>query len=382
MRARPVIAVLLGALLVGCASRPAAPARRDPDAGAAGPEPRADLEALLREREAFFSAEATVGSMPPASSMPKRRALPKRGGIDRRRVARIEAMSWNGLFGRGATCTAEEEPLAANGGLCGDVRWPLATLTEAEKASVLGLLDRADRTYGPGAMRDGSYGLRPVVRCEFDPHHALLLYDAANVLLGAITVCMTCHEWLVRPESLATGEDGPVLFDAEERSALSAIFDHHGLGAWIFDDEDPRHEAARAYARTMYGTEEAPTPRGILRRRQRLEAHPSGIPRDKRLNDLTRSERDALCAWTSDEVRPGRRNGGGHGYECSNGVAWVASYGERECGLPLLPCPQTVGELEACLRELREPEDLCGPPPEPCRSLMRCLPGIAARPPR
>jgi hypothetical protein len=363
--------VVVGWLLYGCTNR-AVIRPRDL-------ERRPDMETLLRERETFFAADSNVGAASSSASTTRVKALPRAGAIATKRVTRIEAIAFNRKFGKGPACAPEEEPFAPDGRLCGDVRLPVSTLTEGESASVLRLLDDAENTYGPKAARNGHYRKRPVVRCDFDPHHAFALYDDAGRLLGTIAICMTCHQWLVHPSSPGTGEGRVVSFEEPERATLASILNGHGLGAWIFDDADPRGADVSAYERAVYGTEEEPTLRGVARRRRRLEANGSGVERTKKLDELTRAERDALCIWTAESVRPGRRNGNSHGYECVGGTTWIASYGEKDCGVRPLECSAPVGELEACLRELREPEDLCGAPPAPCQSLMQCLPGLAAR---
>lgn len=378
--------IVAGWLLDGCASHAPVGRRvetRTPTAHVlAAPEDadlRADMEALLREREEFFASEGTVGATSSAPATTRGRTLPRAGAIPTKRVTRVEAMAFNGESGKGPKCTPEGEPFAPGGRLCGDVRLPVATLTDAEMASVFRLLDDAENSYGPKANRNGHYTSRSVVACEFAPHHALAFYDDAGELLGTIAVCMTCHQWLVRPSSPGTGRGEAVLLDEHERTTLASIFNSHGLGAWIFDEDDPRGDEVSAYERAIYGTEADPTPRGITRRRRRLEASSSGVARTKKLAELTRGERDALCTWTTKKVRPGRRNGESHGYECVSGTTWIASYGEKDCGVRSLQCSATVGELEACLRELREPEDLCAPPIAACTGLMQCLPGIVAR---
>lgn len=350
------------------------------DGGSVAPdEVRPDMEALLEARAAFFDPAGTVGS---GAVSPRFGPLPRKGPIAIDRVARIEAFSSTGSFGGGPSCAPTAEPFAPSGRFCGDVRLPGATLTDEEVRRVTALLEAAEGKYGPKSARDGRYASRPVLRCGFDPHHAFVLYDADGRVLGAITVCMTCHEWVVRPSSPGTGENGEVLFDDAERKTLGAILEAHHLGAWIFDDADPRQAEVIAYERRVYGTEEDPTARGVARRAKRLEASRSGVAVTKKLSELTVAERDLLCQWTSDVVRPGRRNGGGHGYDCPNGVSWSAMYGEKSCRERPLACSVSVSDLEACLRVLREPEDLCGPPPERCRPLMDCLPGIERRGPR
>jgi len=380
---------MAGWWLDGCASHGTlAPpvAARSPVADAnAGPREaplRPEMEALLQELDAFFAPTGNAGTAGSAPPPPHRRAPPRSGATATGRVARIDAMAFNGKSGKGPVCAPEDEPFAPSGRLCGDVRMPIATLTTEETVRVLRLLDEAEKAYGPGAARDGHYSSRAEVRCDFDPHHALVLYDDGGERLGTIAVCLTCHQWLVRPASPGTGSGRAVLLDDGERTTLASIFDAHRLGAWIFDDADPRGKEVFAYERELYGTEAEPTPRGLVRRRARLAVNASGVDQTKKLSALTRADRDALCTWTAETVRPNRRNGGSHGYECVDGAAWIASYGEKDCGSRPLDCAATVGELEACLRELREPEDLCSAPVAVCQTLMTCLPGLAKRPSR
>lgn len=377
-----------GLLLHGCgAPAPAAPGRRVETGTTGGPageaataarahdaELRPDMEALLRAREEFFARAGTVGASSSAPPARRVRATPRKGAIPTDRVARIEALSFNRRAGNGPECAAAEEPFAPDGRVCGDVRLPVATLRAEEVMRVLRLLRDAENTYGPKAAGDGRS--RPVTRCEFDPHHALALYDDAGEVLGTIVICMSCAEWLVRPSSPGTGEGKPSLLDEEERAALASILNDHRLGAWIFGEEDPLGGEVAAYERALYGTEAEPTPRGAARRRRRLEANPSGVDRSKRLVELTSADRGALCTWVAESVRPARHDARGGEYECTNGALWSVSYGENDCGARPLRCSATVAELEACLRELHEPDDLCGPSIAECKSLMPCLPGI------
>jgi len=215
-----VLLAVTGLLLDGCASSPPVGRRVETHApvahAVAGPddaELRPDMEALLREREEFFAPEGTVGATSSAPTTTRIHTLPRAGAIRTKRVARVNAMAFNGKSGNGPNCAPEHEPFAAGGRLCGDVRLPVATLTDAEMASVLHLLDDAENSYGPKAARRGRYPLRAIVRCDFDPHHALVLYDDAGEQLGTIAVCMTCHQWLVHPSSPGTGEGKAVVLD-------------------------------------------------------------------------------------------------------------------------------------------------------------------------
>lgn len=334
-------------------------------------------------RETFFTTQGTAGRLPSAENPPRpRRTLPSAGLVPVAKVARIEAYAFNRArdrFQRGPHCEVREEPFARDGRTCGDVRLPMASLSPDEVARVAGLLAASEARLAE--MKKATYVVkRAVVRCGFDPHHALALYDANDQLLGRIVICFSCHEWLVVPASEATGGGEHVVMTAEEGDVLRAIVDAHDLGASLFEDE--RLREAYAYDNARYGWRDQLTPLGVARRKARLARSASGVDTTRRLVDLTRDERALLCGWLDDEVTPslGRR-GDAHGYECKAGEEWLVDYGEPACPKRPLGCNASVAEAEACLRDLVAPDHLCGPAPKTCDGLLGCLPGITRRPP-
>lgn len=387
------ILLAVGLVLVACAPSAPRPSPATPSHGAhstpatpATPattsEPPTDprLEALLAQHEAFFAKAGTAGQAAQPRPARPRPAVPAKGVVPTKRVARIEAVAFNRTAQKGPRCEVADEPYARDGRLCEDVRLPIATLSAEETTRVTGLLDAAEARLRE-QRESGRVVYRAVTRCGFDPHHALVLYDASDRPVGTLVVCMSCSEWLVRPASEATGDGKPVVMELEERDTLKSILDAHGLGASLFRDEVTSE--LWDYVGRVYGSTSEPTPRGEARRRARLAASSSGVDPAKRASSLGPEEREALCRWVTEDVVPARRwrrDGGAHGYECDDHTQWTVDYGEKECATRPLPCDRTVKELEACLRELDEPEHVCASPPGACAGLLTCLPGFRRKP--
>ncbi len=375
--------VVVGAFVV-VACGPAAPPRATAPATAPRPsaEPAIDprLEALLAKHEAFFAKSGTAGATAQPRPPRPRPAVPAKGSVPTKRIARIEAVAFNRTVSRGPRCDVAEEPYARDGRLCEDVRLPVATLTGDEMARVTGLLDAAEARIRE-QHASGRVVYRAVTHCGFDPHHAFVLYDASDRPLGTIVVCISCGEWLVRPASEATGEGEPAVMAPDEESTLRSILEAHDLGASLFRDEVRKE--LWDYVGRVYGSTREPTPRGEARRRARLAASSSGVAAEKRASTLGREEREALCRWVTEDVVPAyrsRSDGGARGYECDDHTEWLVDYGERACAERPLPCDRSVGELEACLRDLDEPQHLCVPAPASCAGLLTCLPGFRRQP--
>ncbi len=319
-----------------------------------------------------------MARLPPGENPPRpRRTIPTAGVVPVRNVARIEAYAFNRArdrFERGPHCEVRDEPFTREGRTCGDVRLPIATLSPDELARVTSLLTASEARLAE--MKKGKHIVkRAVVRCGFDPHHALALFDANDQLLGRIVVCFSCHEWLVLPASEATGGGEHAVMTPDETTELRAILDAHDLGASLFEDEKVRE--AYAYDNARYGWRDQLTALGVARRKARLARSSSGVATTRRLVDLSREDRALLCGWLADDVRPSlARTGASHGFECERGESWSVDYGEAACAERPLTCTAAVADVEACLRDFLAPDHLCGPAPKTCDGLLGCLPGI------
>lgn len=373
-----VPAVALGACAPHPRARPAPVPTRlyaeppsRPTASAAPSAPRSpragELERWIAERDRLGDPGITfsrVAQTPP----PRRYAVPKLGAFpERGRVARVVLYT----FGRGrvAGCTDEARlPFTSAGTLCPDVVAPGVELEAEERRSVEELVPAAEAATAPAGKPS-----RPILRCGFDPHHAVAFFDQKGNVVAKMLVCFSCGEWLVSPGSDALGGSSPAMMTPHESESLAKLFDAHGLAAWPFGG--PLADEVAAYERETYGTDDQPTPAGVERRSRRL-ARGSGAPRDTPVRELARADRRRLCDWVADEVRPAGSRQGFHGYECLDGRTWTSGATEPDCATTPTTCARTVREVEACLRVFREPDHLCQPPPPECVGVLECLPGI------
>lgn len=338
------------------------------------------MEARLREQEGLRDPRGTYGDAPqtPAKGF---RSIAATGRFPAEAIARATMVTFGHSAGGKNPCAPEAEPLRANGTFCSDVRVGHTDLGDGERRSVLALQELV-MAADPKAPRPARFSVT-VTRCDFDPHHGIVFFDAQGAPVARIVICLSCGEWIVAPASEPTGGARPTVMPKEARALFVRIAEAHGLAPGMFDDGQQR--ALRTYVEDTYGTEDEPTALGREKRRKRL-ASGSGVPRDRALRDLGPDDRAKLCTWVNEEVRPEgslrQRNKEGYGYECPDGTAWVGKPLEAECAARPLSCAATVATLEACLVEFREPQSLCGPPPKSCEGLLDCIPGVARKTPR
>ncbi len=349
----------------------ASPARQRPEpAGAPSDEERAyqaelDLRDHLADRRVTFAAVGQAAPRHPFR-VPAKGPSPKREAITRAELV---------TFGRSSSLPrCDREPLAPSGAYCPDVVAPVAAATDDELEALVPI---AQGKLGQRVtMRDGGrHVMRAVMRCGFDPHHAVVFFDRDGRVVGTIVVCFTCHEWIVAPGNDENGGDAPSVMSDAERTKLQAIFEAHRLGARLYADDDYA-DRVRGYERRIYGTRELPTEVGLERRRRRLLVG-SGVPKDRPLRDLAQDERKKLCEFFGSEVRPRR---GAAGYECEDGRRYGVDDDPATCAKAPSPCGATVGEVEACLAVFHEPNDLCGVAKSACKPLLSCLPGVRVLP--
>jgi len=105
------------------------------------------------------------------------------------------------------------------------------------------------------------------------------------------------------------------------------------------------------------------------------EAEPgsSGVPAEIRLAETTPAQQAALCDWVAE-----RQGGYGFTKQCDDGSTASAPADRAECladNQGLADCPVTVGQFEACARELSR--DMCASlaaAQRPvCRPVLPCL---------
>lgn len=353
------------------------------------------LEAKLAERDRLKDWRSSIFGTNTERVPNDVRARPISRSFPSSGVATIRAYHFLDDFRRstGAGEVSDENqsfPYAKDGSLDARIVPPETTLTDAETSEVLRLMETAFRTYedpmNPSEARRPSRSgkaRRPRVRCGFDPHHVLVLFDEKDRPIGKIFVCFGCGELLATRRSRAFGGAESAVMTEEERTVFRRIFDAHGLGAWAYGDPDePELQELREYELRVYGYGDDATPLGLERRAER-DALPSGVSEAVTPKGASPAERERFCVWLRETMierdRRMRRSVVGP-FECPNGGSsyYFSTEGDRGCeSAPL--CDVPMGRIEACLRGsvLSGAEKMCtsGVPPE-CEGLMTCLPYV------
>lgn len=375
MRARVRCGLVAGLMIVWACARPrpaspppaeGAPVATAEDAPALDARLEAKLEAWTARRDWRSTVFGARIDNPPNAK--RARSGAERGPLRAADVRTIRAYHFQNGF-RGVSW--EGAPFTADGRLIDGVVPPETTLDADETAAVLALIANAEeaRKPQPGARYVVN---RAKYRCGFDPHHVLVFFDAQDIPIAKLYVCFSCGEILSVPKSDAF--DGGAM-TREERGALRALFDAHGLGAWSYDEDDPLVQEVRNYEERVYGSPSAPTSLGVARN-ARLAVKPSGVSGDAIASRLDASEHERLCLWLTDEVSRRKVRGG---VECSNGTTYsFGFFEERPCTAKPL-CDAPVARVEACLRKnfLQGASHVCdrGLGAE-CEGLLGCLPGV------
>lgn len=380
--ARPLSLAAMTALVLACSSGGARTEPHRPGPADARPEPtRAapptaledkepqvspELEALLTERDSLLDWRNTFFQRP--QTRPKSfRPLLSRGTFPFRRIASARAFTFGYAL---QPCDEEAIPFAKDGTLCPNVVAPGVELSSPALERAVNLVKHADEAF----QHDSHVG-RPVTRCEFDPHHAIVFYDQGGAPLAKLVVCFTCGEILAVPGSPAMGKGAPALMMGNERATLAELFDEARLGAWLFDET--KAERLSAYEADVYGRAPNLTKRGLQRRRERV-AKGSGVAGDKSVRDLDAPERARLCTWFGEELAARDLRDGPRwerGYECTDGRRrTLGSF--ASCSARPMTCDVPVARVEACLSTFLRPlTEICDTPePEACAGLATCLP--------
>lgn len=356
-------------------------------ADAGSPETGADedprLEAALAELERVADFRSTVWGQridnPPNAARARRvpAGAPSLGAV-------ASIRSYHFRMGRSAdpyldVGFAAAAPFTSDGRLADGVLPPEVELAPEERRQVLALIQAADERHRGGSSR-------AVTRCEFSPHHVLVLFDGSGAPLAKLFVCLSCHELLMLPARAAMGGVEPALMTDAERTTIARILDAHGQCPWCYDDDGPRLREARAYEARVYGAWGSPTEKGRARASRRAE-RPSGVPADVRSSNLGPADRDRACVWIEDELwrrARGRPGGQPYGaYECASGATYVLSRDSLAGCASTRWCDVPFGRLERCLREsfLDGPERICRDgPTAACEGLLACLPGVVWEP--
>jgi hypothetical protein len=272
--------------------------------------------------------------------------------------------------GEPVAAPAEALPFGPDGSLCPDVIAPPQVLSADDLKRILGAMRAAEAAFGKNS---GVISLR----CGFDPHHAIVFYDERDLPIAKLLVCLTCGEVLAVPAIPALGGKSPASLDDGLWRALRPAFEQAELGVWMYDEK----ELARVlqYRERVLGPSGQRTPRGAA-----VDSLGSGLEPSRPVTQLASDERARLCLWFQeaawsrhDPDDPYRFPGPGRGYECDDGRKLMLDATPR-CAPAPAACNASVGEVEACLRELLHLEirSLCKEPePAVCQKMHGCILG-------
>lgn len=207
--------------------------------------------------------------------------------------------------------------------------YPGADLTAAQLARAADILRLAP---DPSAWRK-----RPSISC-FEPHPAVVFFDARDAPVGEIDVCFGCGNFTLT--NVRDGEGG--MTDEEGMFFADTCRDQHAggcppPGTYRMPDLPPlpEHAAVRALSADEQSEHWR---RGAL-------AEPLDLDASARLADLSARQQRLACAWL---VSATRRSHGS--LECEDG----RRMGVQETAACLTPiargCEATVGDLAACVR--------------------------------
>jgi hypothetical protein len=326
-----------------------------------GRDPR--LEALLDESERLTDWRSTIygGDLPNPPSSARAHRMPTQGPFATTKVASVRAYLDQNVS------DMHHSPFTEDGRLEPSIVPPEAELSANEMQQVMQIVAQA-------------HDDNAVLRCEFEPHHIVVFFDAAGVPLGQLLVCMTCGEWAATPQ-LPHAHAMLHILTQDERLTLARILDGHGLGAWVFEgwgDSGGLNEEVSRYQGRIYGSRDAPTPAGrerLARRRRRPIPVDEATPAPK----ASVHDREYLCTWFREELdrNPYGFGWGGHGYRCDSGASYSLLDDTPACEKPMA-CDVPLGRIESCLRSFMEgPEHICATGPGPdCAGLLGCVPGV------
>jgi hypothetical protein len=346
-------------------------ASRDGDVG--DPKMEALAAELLRFNPSLWPTPLVARAQVEGVRMPARIATNK----DVPPPAKIRAYAW---AGSGACASrAPLRPFESDGTPCSGVV-ASADLSADEMKSVIDLV--ADMQ---ARMRAG--GPIGVVRCDFDPHHALVFLDESDTPIAIVEPCFICHQWRIRPSMRpdVMNDYEPPLMTPEQRLALARIIDAHHLGAWTMDDDDEDRKRTLAYVEQRFGGTSmfhAAQSGTLTERGKRLQAAlvaaPPDVDRDAAPKRTSPADRHKLCAWYQTQFEANGLPFHSSGFECKNGRSWQLSLDEGACEKAASACDRSVRDIEACLRAYaRGPQEICENGfPRSCEGMQECALGV------
>lgn len=367
MRRRHAIVLAALALLVGCPGpRGAAPGSRHVAQSADGGTGDAANEDALVAFARAHRAEVDRLSVPANHFVAHEQSKP-RGFVSlesgRRPPPHVHHARMF-AFGYGADSACNETVVEKDGTICEGAVYPGAYLTPEQTARATELMRVALES--PSGTQEGSWRLRPIVRC-FDPHHSVVLFDDRGVPAAEIVLCFECGNLRLTPgpgpDSEAVMTDVEARFFADTCRALD-VGGCPPPGTSRMPDLPPLPEDAPRRALDSWKQQE------LLR----VEAlgRPHGINESLRLADLAAVDRKLWCAWLANA-----RRGVLGGFECQDGRVMLLEEPET-CAKPVAQsCEATVGDLVSCTRARLG--EMCRVDPPACAKTDACKKGVVLR---
>ncbi|HSO34067.1 MAG TPA: hypothetical protein VLT33_16145 [Labilithrix sp.] len=258
-------------------------------------------------------------------------------------------------FNYGGQC--DDKVVEKNGTICDGAVYPGADLTPEQSARAAEIVRRAP---DPASWR-----ARPSVQC-FEPHHAVVLFDAQDVPVAEVDVCFECGNFTVTSapddEGAMTDEEGTFFAETCRAQKVGGC---PPPGRYRMPDLPPLPEHAALRSLSIVEQEDH-------WRREAL-AQPHGLTEATRLADLSPIDRKVLCAWL---VGASRR--ASSGLECLDGRRMRVD-DLAQCARPApRGCEASVSDFVTCTRARLG--TYCSVDPPACAKTDACKRGVVLLP--
>ena len=342
------------AVLVACAApRPSAAPRPPAATPAPAPAPEDPLAAFARRHQAeveqmvpAFRHYLAHEQVRPRGFKPLRHGRPPASGTMHH--ARMFAFDYEG--------PCDDKVVAKDGTICDGAVYPGAELTPEQTARAADVVRHAP---DPASWRT-----RPRIRC-FEPHHAVVLFDAQDRPVAEIDVCFECGNFTVTsaPDDEAGMTDEEGTFFAETCRAQN-VGGCPPPGSYRMPDLPALPE--QAALRSLSRVEQEDHWRRVAL------AQPHGLTEATRLADLRAIDRRVLCAWFVSATRRASA-----GLECVDGRRMTVD-DLAQCDRPApRGCTASVADFVACTRARLG--TYCGVDPPACATVDACKRGVVLR---
>ncbi len=312
------------------------------------------LEARLTELHAAWDFRNTFWFHPNPVRLDPGAAIPKTGPLMKGEIKKATVYAYH-FQDRG---DSEDEPcniFDRNGRFCYHVIDPGVPLQQDQFDRLAAFLSKAEA----GGFREGESQNRARTRCEFEPHHFILLMDEKDKPLGQLEICFTCGEWLSLPHSEAISGDAPALMYGEEKRFLRSLCEELKLPGCFFGD-DELMGALFDYRKKVYFDENGDA---SARAKTELAKKSSGVKGALMLKDVPELDKARLCAFAQEYLSYSfvRQR---HFSVCEQEHRGIERLSFKECLSQFPKASKTVDQAERCIRKL------AGPPAMWCKESL------------